>query len=115
MDLYQVSYGLFTEAFLSALWNGSDAPPTQRGLPRAFAEARHRETQGLDDLPAISALELDIMCCGRKTESGMWDIRRDQSTGLAVLGASTQLVAISAEQIQTLHLSKGSGKQNKSL
>ena len=66
-------------------------------------------------LRAISALELDIMCCGRKTESGMWDIRRDQSTGLAVLGASTQLVAISAEQIQTLHLSKGSGKQNKSL
>ena len=32
-----------------------------------------------------------------------------------VLSASTQLVAISAEQIQTLHLSKGSGKQNKSL
>ena len=58
VGLYQVSYGLFTEAFQSALWNRPTPPPTERGLPPAFADALRRSIRGTEDLPAISALEL---------------------------------------------------------
>jgi hypothetical protein len=64
-------------------------------------------------LRSISATELDAMCCGKKAESGMWDVQREQTTGLAVLSTKTQLVTISAEQLDRLSVSKGHGMQNR--
>jgi asparagine synthase (glutamine-hydrolysing) len=58
VDVYQVSYGLFSGRFLSSLLDPEVAGEAVRGLAPARREALRELSEGARPLPAIAALEL---------------------------------------------------------